>query len=571
MLINVTMRTRNKLRSGNSTVSQDTIISDRRNLPGKCRVCLDDGDIAIFGSKNLSNDIAEFGKIKISAYDNLPKFLCEGCHTLLEAAILFRKTAKQSNDYLKKNHVNHLRATSSVASDDSNYINENEPEIKKEYLELDNTSESELDDFDKVRLKIESEDETIDYLALANNHMDMAVKSEDGSIGYRSASEAETQETNDTQDSQLDDFEESKPVKDEPTTDPDSEMIMIIVSDKDKQNQAKPACEKCNTVYDNIDELMQHIEKTHPKPGPDERACDICHNVVKKTSYKVHLKEHREKYQEKHIKKYGKVECEICNKKVSKSYYKYHLKMHGTAEEQAERTMECPICKKSFSAHYFNDHMKRVHDKKLKHSTQSSQKPKEVTPKNSKRSKCPVCDKKVKESEFKQHLAKHGGPLKHYICDKCGKVFKHPSAFRTHCMTHGSELKFKCQFCPYRGLHQGLLKIHVRTHTGDYNYKCTECPAKFITKSNLSKHIQRHKGLFNYKCEICNKGFYSKRDLDKHNNIVHLKLRNHVCESCGKVFGHRDNMLSHQLKVHKREKIITKGRMPSYLKTDQHM
>ncbi|XP_026729192.1 zinc finger protein 39-like [Trichoplusia ni] len=564
------MRTRNKLRSRNSTVSQEAVIIDQRNSPGKCRVCLDDGDIPIFGSKDISNDVAEFGKIKINANDNFPKYLCEACYTLLEAAILFRKTAKQANAFLKKNP---WKIPSSAASDDSNYINENEPEIKREYLELDNTSESELDDFDKLRLKIESEDETIDYLALANNHMDMSVKSEDGSVGYRSASEADTQETNYMEHSQLEDIDESKNDEDETVADPDSEMIMIIVSDKDKQNQITPICEKCNTSFDNIDDLLQHIEKTHPKPGPDERECDICRNVVKRNLYKVHLKEHREKYQEKHIKKYGKVECEICNKKISKAYYKYHIKMHGTAEEQAERTMECTICKKSFGAHYFNDHMKRVHDKKMKHTKQSSQKPvpKEVSPKNVKKTKCPVCDKKVKESEYKQHLAKHGGPLRRYICDKCGKVFKHPSAFRTHYMTHGTELKYKCQFCPYRGLHQGLLKIHVRTHTGDYNYKCTECPAKFITKSNLSKHIQRHKGQCNYKCEICNKGFYSKRDLNKHNNIVHLKLRNHVCESCGKVFGHRDNMLSHQLKVHKREKIITKGRMPSYLKTEEQL
>ncbi|KAM3959821.1 uncharacterized protein ACR2FA_006104 [Aphomia sociella] len=210
---------------------------------------------------------------------------------------------------------------------------------------------------------------------------------------------------------------------------------------------------------------------------------------------------------------------------------------------KSPRQRQCPICEKNVSCTYFKHHMSRIHDTEIQNLTEDNN---DITEKK--------CNNK-KPKTYKQ-----------YVCDKCGKVFKRPTTFKLHSLTHTNELKYKCMFCPYKGLHQALLKIHVRTHTGDYNYKCTKCPAKFTTKSNMNKHLQRHRGPIDFKCDKCKRGFYSKLELERHDKVDHLGIKNHICNICGLAFGYRNGMMNHQLKVHKREKLTKgKGRRPNYL------
>lgn len=69
-----------------------------------CRVCLQNGEIPIYDD-NRTQDISEalinFGGIEITPDDKYPKFLCESCYSLLRGAILFRKTAQDSDQILR--------------------------------------------------------------------------------------------------------------------------------------------------------------------------------------------------------------------------------------------------------------------------------------------------------------------------------------------------------------------------------------------------------------------------------------------------------------------------------------
>ncbi|XP_028174993.1 gastrula zinc finger protein XlCGF17.1-like [Ostrinia furnacalis] len=71
-----------------------------------CRVCLKEGDIPIFAKKDISEALATFGGIEIDEDDRHPKHLCGPCHALLRGAILFRKTAQESDQILKKQEDN---------------------------------------------------------------------------------------------------------------------------------------------------------------------------------------------------------------------------------------------------------------------------------------------------------------------------------------------------------------------------------------------------------------------------------------------------------------------------------
>lgn len=78
--------------------------SDLKAHLTKCRICLHEGTIPIYGdddSPDISEPVASFASIDISQDDHYPKYICDTCHKLLEGAIMFRKTAQQSDIILK--------------------------------------------------------------------------------------------------------------------------------------------------------------------------------------------------------------------------------------------------------------------------------------------------------------------------------------------------------------------------------------------------------------------------------------------------------------------------------------
>lgn len=102
-------KTNNEANSDNSSHKDSSTIIKQCVKTEKeeniCRICLKEGTMPIYGSQ-VAEDIPEaintFGGIDVNIDDPHPKFLCHTCKSLLQGAILFRKTAQQSDEILKK-------------------------------------------------------------------------------------------------------------------------------------------------------------------------------------------------------------------------------------------------------------------------------------------------------------------------------------------------------------------------------------------------------------------------------------------------------------------------------------
>ncbi|XP_052751249.1 zinc finger protein 337-like [Galleria mellonella] len=105
-------------------------ISKKNTKIQKCRICLNEGDIPIFSSQekiDISQAIRTFGDIDISEYDEYPKYLCNSCNSLLQGAILFRKSAKDSDSFLR-----HMSTYSDLQMRGGSLDTENEVELENE-------------------------------------------------------------------------------------------------------------------------------------------------------------------------------------------------------------------------------------------------------------------------------------------------------------------------------------------------------------------------------------------------------------------------------------------------------
>ncbi|XP_068625715.1 zinc finger protein 664-like [Battus philenor] len=70
-----------------------------------CRICLKEGEISIYGNENSSailDALNIFTDIELKEDDGYSKLLCRVCHKFLQGAILFRKTAKESEAILRR-------------------------------------------------------------------------------------------------------------------------------------------------------------------------------------------------------------------------------------------------------------------------------------------------------------------------------------------------------------------------------------------------------------------------------------------------------------------------------------
>ncbi|XP_028171989.1 gastrula zinc finger protein XlCGF17.1-like [Ostrinia furnacalis] len=96
-------RQKKRIQKRETEVDLNNFLDSTNSTKITCRICLKDGSVPIYAkdsAADLSEAVRSFGDIELSEGDEYPKYLCNACHSLLQGAILFRKSAKETEAIL---------------------------------------------------------------------------------------------------------------------------------------------------------------------------------------------------------------------------------------------------------------------------------------------------------------------------------------------------------------------------------------------------------------------------------------------------------------------------------------
>lgn len=433
-----------------------------------CRICLKKvADIPIFGIRgqaDLSLDIMNFGGINLAQDDGFPHHLCVPCYKLLENAVLFRETAKQSDVVLKLKkkglHVTNIRDTNSI-----NSIKLEDPCIEPN---------------DTIEVKTRRDEEN-------KNAIEFKYKIKINKLEVNSC------------------HSQNYDIK----TDLDSDSTTVLVADPNIQFN----CLVCKETYKTILEFENHVASKEHKlrkeknksVKKDKNCCTICNLTFTRNKYVEHMSKVHTRRMDKSNK--GRIECKICMKNLHPEYMPVHMKIqHGDrAKLKPKAKIQCPICNQQYAQRYYKQHCK------LQHSTEENM-----------GYMCDQCGKMFTYLyKLNIHRFTHTKALP-FKCSYCPYRGRNKELLKIHVRTHTGDYPYKCTECNVRCITKSNLNSHMKRHRGPVDFLCDNCSRGFYTKLELERHISvKHLGIRNHTCKICGMAFGYKRCMVAHTRKVH--------------------------------------------------
>ncbi|XP_034945339.1 zinc finger and SCAN domain-containing protein 2-like isoform X1 [Chelonus insularis] len=322
---------------------------------------------------------------------------------------------------------------------------------------------------------------------------------------------------------------------------------------KSYHKNMKYECSECNKIFTNVDnfnlhqkttghsgEIIKNFESTNtqmqvkPVSNKPEIFSETSKSTIEKfTTDEIEKNENEADYNIDEVDDKSEPKDELESIECSQCNITFHLKddyeIHMKEIHLLEKPYVCTICDKSFIFHSSLKGHVLTHD----------------TNKTEKGYTCDICGKVLNHpSSVVYHKEAEHNNGRRFVCNKCGKSFKHKQLLQRHQLVHSDDRPYMCKSCNASFKTKANLINHQSTHTGEKKYSCEICNQQFAHKTSLTLHYRWHTGHKPYKCDICSKSFSQNGNLQEHMRI-HTGEKPYSCDHCGRKF-----TTSSQFKLH---------------------
>lgn len=322
--------------------------------------------------------------------------------------------------------------------------------------------------------------------------------------------------------------------------------------DKIQDGNHHVLCLQCQTICETQEMFENH-----------KIFCVKEENAPKRTTTSSTAKDRKRKNEAVELK-LGKESCRTGSKELESKQFIDKLEIYESVQ-----SVYCTICSQLFETRQdLENHIKCLHENTAVISSKRCGHCKEIY--RNKREllnhiaqshegrllfTCFTCDKTYEKwSSLDIHEATHRAD-KPYLCDLCGKSFKHSNNLRGHKRTHLDESLKKRHVCDVCGnafrsrygitggsrfiAPKKLFREILQRIILPYISHLVSCSRRF----HLGEHKNQHDGNRPYSCEQCGKTFCKRIQLRQH-RLSHGSNR-YVCPICSATFNRRGNMNTH--------------------------
>lgn len=514
--------------------------------------------------------------IQFSPHDKLPKYICQGCISILDVAHEFKLKCECSHQkFLRLLQVSIHEETSSPGHQYASNRNDCD-DVEQVFL-----PRLHLDDDDEGNGREANEQITSEFIGL-HIKQEIITDDEPSNLNIDKIIDRDYDNPQAIQiEFDMDKFIKTEHREYESVTGSDSDDNDNVDAQKLKKiaeptiklstTTATPVLYECKicpwTKYKSKQNLAYHMHKKHGVPMVTKRVpCKYCDKTY---SDSTSLSRHNRKIHLGRPLRISTVVCEYCGKAFTCASNK---RRHISLVHCGEKLFDCKMCDRKFGQadallKHIGSHEKgtvrgergvrrpcdecsqtfatsqklAAHKRSHLRANQREQHPKKIEKKQNQQRVALLSA----EDRIRNHMAYQKSRTP---CEICGKLIL--TVLRTtHMRMHNNVRPHKCAYCEMDFITSSARTAHMRVHTNVRPFKCDLCDKSYRQSSHLGAHKLRHSGERAFKCSFCTKTFALPFNRKLHER-VHTGETPYTCNLCEEKFSNSGALRKHASTYH---------------------